>query len=238
MSKSITIARRELIGYFCSPIAYVALAVFLLISGYMFQDDFRSGQPVGMRSIFEQMVWLLVFTIPVLSMGLIAQEWATGTIESMMTAPIGEAEVVMGKFIGALTFFLVLLAPTLLYLGLLCLYGRPDFGPIFSGYLGIVLVGALFISVGLFCSSLTKSQVVAAVASAALLFLITILPAFAADRASLSSFWTAVVEQGVMAHYRDFSRGVIDTGGVIFFLACTGVFLFFTVKVLESRRWQ
>src|ERR1700683_2544999 len=114
MSKSITIARRELIGYFCSPIAYVALAVFLLISGYMFPDDFRSGEPVGMRSIFEQMVWLLVFIVPVLSMGLIAQEWATGTIESMMTAPIGEAEVVMGKFIGALTFFLVLLAPPLL----------------------------------------------------------------------------------------------------------------------------
>jgi len=235
MSKSITIARRELTGYFCSPIAYVALAVFLLISGYMFQDDFRSGQPVGMRSIFEQMVWLLVFIIPVLSMGLIAQEWATGTIESMMTAPIGEAEVVMGKFLGALIFFLVLLAPTLLYLGLLCLYGRPDFGPILSGYIGIVLVGALFIAVGLFCSSLTKSQVVAAVASAALLFLITILPAF---KATLSVFWTAVVEQGVMAHYRDFSRGVIDTGGIIFFLACTGVFLFFTVKVLESRRWQ
>jgi ABC-2 type transport system permease protein len=238
MSRSITIARRELGGYFHSPIAYVALAVFLLISGYMFQDDFRPGEPVGMRAIFEQMVWLLVFIVPVLSMGLIAQEWATGTIETMMTAPLGEAEVVIGKFLGALGFFLVLLAPTLLYLGLLCIYGKPDFGPILSGYLGIVLVGALFIAVGLFCSSLTRSQVVAAVVSAALLFLMTIVPAFAAEHATLSDRGRLLAEQGVMAHYRDFSRGVIDTGGVIFFLACTGVFLFLTTKVLESRRWQ
>src|ERR1700733_1295769 len=119
MSRALTIARRELISYFCSPTAYVALAVFLLISGYMFLDDFSPGNPVGMRTIFEQMVWLLVFIVPVLSMGLIAQEWATGTIETMMTAPLGEAEVVMGKFLGALAFFLVLLAPTLLYLALL-----------------------------------------------------------------------------------------------------------------------
>lgn len=236
--RAITIARRELAGYFRSPIAYVALAVFLLISGYMFQDDFRPGEPVGMRAIFEQMVWLLVFIVPILSMGLIAQEWATGTIETMMTAPLGETEVVMGKFLGGLFFFLVLLAPTLLYLALLFVYGHPDLGPIVSGYLGIVLVGGLFISIGLFCSSLTRSQVVAAVASAALLFIITIVPAFAADNASLGTFSSKLVEQGVLAHYRDFSRGVIDTGGVIFFVACTGVFLFFTIKVLESRRWQ
>src|SRR5271170_6087243 len=99
MTRSLTIARRELFSYFCSPIAYVALAVFLLISGYMFLDDFLPGEPVGMRSIFEEMVWLLVFIVPMLSMGLIAQEWATGTIETMMTAPLTEAEVVIGKFL-------------------------------------------------------------------------------------------------------------------------------------------
>src|ERR1700722_3211901 len=111
------------------------------------------------------MVWLLVFIVPVLSLGLIAQEWATGTIETMMTAPLGEAEVVVGKFLGALSFLIVLLLPTLFYLALLFLYGSPDLGPILSGYLGIVLVGALFIAVGLFCSSITRSQVVAAVAA-------------------------------------------------------------------------
>src|SRR5688572_7811934 len=176
MSRATVIARRELSSYFYSPIAYVAMFLFLVVAGYVFRQDFQPGQPAGMRSIFEWMVWLLVAVLPVLCMGLLAQEWAAGTIETMMTAPVEEHEVVLGKFLGSFLFFLVLLAPTLLYLVMLMLYGRPDFGPIFSGYLGLVLVGGLFISIGLFCSSLTKSQVVAAVAAAAVLFLVTVVP--------------------------------------------------------------
>ena len=129
-----------------------------------------------MRTLFDWMVWFLVFIVPVLCMGLIAQEWASGTIETLMTAPVGETDVVVGKFLGALGFLLVLLAPTLLYVVLLSIYGPPDYGPIFSGYLGIVLVGALFLAVGLFCSSLTRSQVVAAVLAAAILAAVTIVP--------------------------------------------------------------
>jgi ABC-2 type transport system permease protein len=121
---------------------------------------------------------------------------------------------------------------------MLLLYGRPDFGPIFSGYLGIILVGALFISIGLFCSSITRSQVVAAVCAAAILFVVTIIPWWAGSSAVLPTFWRRVVEQGVFTRYADFSRGVIDTGNVIFFILATALFLFFTVKVLESRRWK
>ena len=100
MDRTITIARRELSSYFYSPIAYVAMTLFLLACGFLFWDDFRPGQPVGMRTIFEWMVWLLVLVVPILSMGLLAQEWATGTIETMMTAPVGEADMVLGKFFG------------------------------------------------------------------------------------------------------------------------------------------
>src|SRR5947208_13383300 len=156
--RSIVIAKRELSSYFYSPIAYVAMALFLLACGGLFWDDFRPGQPVAMRTIFDWMVWLLVLVVPMLCMGLLAQEWATGTVETMMTAPVGEADVVLGKFFGSFFFFLFLLAPTLLYVLLLRIYGRPDYGPIFSGYVGILLVGALFISIGLFCSSLTRTQ--------------------------------------------------------------------------------
>src|SRR5438477_3488105 len=155
MNRAITIARREFLSYLFSPIAYVAMTLFLLASGFLFRKDFEPGQPAAMRTIFEWMVWLLVIVVPLLCMGLIAQEWATGTIEPLMTAPVDETDVVIGKFLGALAFFCVLLAPTLLYVVLLRLYSRMDFGPIFSGYLGILLVVSLFVSIGLFCSSLT-----------------------------------------------------------------------------------
>ena len=238
MSRATVIARRELASYFYSPIAYVAMFLFLIVAGFVFREDFQPGQPVAMRHIFESMVWLLVAILPVLCMGLLAQEWATGTIETMMTAPVEEGEVVLGKFLGSFGFFLVLLAPTLLYLVMLALFGDPDYGPIFSGYLGLVLVGALFISIGLFCSSLTRSQVVAAVAAAAILFLVTVVPWFAAGQATLTGLGRRLADQGVMARYSDFAKGVIDTGNLVYFLAATAVFLFLTVKVLESRRWR
>ncbi len=238
MTRATTIARRELNSYFYSPIAYVAMTLFLFAAGFSFWDDFTPGQPAVMRSIFEHMVWLLVFVIPVLCMGLISQEWATGTIETLMTAPLDETEVVMGKFLGSFSFFVILLAPTLIYVIMLRFYADPDYGPIFCGYLGLLLVGALYISISLFCSSLTRSQVVAAVASAAILLVTSIVPWYASNRATLTGFWRSAADQGVLNHYADFSKGIIGTGNLVYFLASTAVFLFLTVKVLESRRWK
>jgi ABC-2 type transport system permease protein len=238
MSRATVIARRELSSYFYSPIAYVAMFLFLVVAGYLFRRDFLPGQPAGMRSIFEWMVWLLVGILPVLCMGLLAQEWATGTIETMMTAPVEEHEVVLGKFLGSFFFFLILLSPTLLYLAMLAMHGRPDYGPIFSGYLGLILVGALFISIGLFCSSMTKMPLVAVITAWAILLVISLVPWIASGQATLSGFWRSIADQGVMARYADFSKGVIDTGNLIYFVAATSVFLFLTVKVLESRRWK
>ncbi len=238
MTRALVIARREMSSYFYSPIAYVAMTLFLIATGFSFWDDFRPGQPVAMRSIFEWMVYFMVFIVPVLCMGLLSQEWATGTIEPLMTAPLSEIDVVLGKFAGSFGFFVVLLCPTVFYVGLLRIYGHPDYPPIAAGYLGIVLVGALFIAVGLFCSSLTRSQVVAAVTSAAILFLMTIIPWWAASKATLPGLWRTLADQGVMNKYTDFSKGVIDSGNLVFFVALTAVFLFLTVKILESRRWK
>lgn len=238
MSRATVIARREFGSYFHSPIAYVAMTLFLVASGVSFLNDFEPGQPAALRSIFDWMIWFLVLIVPILSMGLLSQEWATGTIETLMTAPVGETDVVLGKFFGSLGLLVVMLVPTLLYVVMLRIYGRPDAGPIFSGYLGIVLVGALFISVGLFCSSLTRSQIVAAVASAAILVLITIIPWFVGSKAALPKFWRTVIDQAVFKRYTDFSKGVLDLGNIVFFVLTTAVFLFVTVKVLESRRWK
>jgi ABC-2 type transport system permease protein len=238
MNRATAIARREFLSYFRSPIAYVALTLFLLISGLMFRGDFVPGQPAAMRTILNWMVWLLVFIIPVLSMGLLSQEWATGTIESLMTAPVNEPEVVLGKFFGNLMLLLVMLVPTLLYVVLLTIYARPDYGPIFSGYLGMLLVGGLFISIGLFCSSLTRSQVIAAISAVTILFLITIVPYWAGLEPGLRPALRTIVDQTVYRRYSDFSKGVIDLGNIVFFIATTSVFLFMTIKVLESRRWK
>jgi ABC-2 type transport system permease protein len=239
MKRAPAIARRELASYFHSPIAYVAMALFLFAGAVSFLVyDFQPGQPDEMRHTFESFIWLLVFVVPVLSMGLLAQEWATGTIETLMTAPVDETDVVLGKFFGSLGFFAVLVGPTLLYVVLLRLYGQIDIGPIISGYLGIALAASLFISIGLFCSSLTRSQLVAAFASAAILFAVTIIPWLISYFATLAPGWRAVVEQCVYRRYEDFSKGIIDTGNVVFFVATTAVFLFLTVKTLESRRWQ
>ncbi len=238
MSRAITIARREFFSYLFSPIAYVAMFMFLLAAGFLFRMDFQPGQPAVMRTIFEWMVWLLVIIIPLLCMGLIAQEWATGTIETLMTAPVEESDVVIGKFLGSFLLFVLLLVPTLVYVVMLRIYARPDFGPIFSGYLGILLVGALFIAIGLFCSSLTRSQIVAAVLTTAILFVITILPWWVGGEASLPEFGRTLADQMVFRRYTDFAKGVIDIGNFVFFLATTAVFLFLTVKVMESRRWR
>ena len=238
MSRAVTIARREFLSYLFSPIAYVAITLFLLAAGFLFRKDFEPGQPAAMRTIFEWMVWLLVVIIPLLCMGLIAQEWATGTIETLMTAPVEETDVVIGKFLGSLGLFVLMLVPTLLYVVMLAIFSNPDYGPIFSGYLGILLVGALFIAIGLFCSSLTRSQIVAAVTTSAILFIITILPWWVGGEATLAGFWRNVADQSVFRRYTDFSKGVIDIGNLVFFVATTAVFLFLTVKVLESRRWK
>jgi ABC-2 type transport system permease protein len=240
MTRAPTIARREIGSFFYSPIAYVALTLFLIVSGFFFQRDFEPGQPAGLRTVFGYMVWEMVFIVPILCMGLMAQEWATGTVETLFTAPVDESDVVIGKFLGGLGFFAILLAPTLVYVALLRMYSQLDFGPIFAGYLGLLLVGAMFVSIGLFCSSLTRSQVVAAVAAVAVLFAVTVAPYVALQSAgsTMNEWVRKLAEQNVLERYLDFSKGVVDTGHVVFFLAITAVFLFLTVKVLESRRWK
>ncbi len=240
MIRAMVLARRELLSYFVSPIAYVAMFLFLIASGLAFALDFSPGQPAIMRHLFEWMLWFLTVVVPVLCMGAISQEWASGTIETLMTAPVTDTDVVIGKFVGAAGFLTVLLSPTIIYVIVMACFAQPklDIGPVFSGYLGMALAGGLFVSVSLFCSSLTRSQVVAAVSAFAILAAITILPWLVGAWAMLPSFWRGVVNQCVYARYADFSKGVIDTGHIAFFLLSTGVFLFLTVKVLESRRWK
>ncbi len=239
MSNIATMARRELGAYFLSPIAYAVMAIFLFASGLAFGlGTFSPGGEASLRSLFEfWMILILVFVLPMLTMRLVSDELRSGTIETLMTAPITEREVVVGKFLGALVFYVILLGTLLLYPILLWTYGPVDGKLLLCHFAGLLLLGALYISAGLFFSSCTPHQVIAVLLSFALLALMT----FASHALSqLVEGWLRVVLQqiSIRTHFHDFVRGMLDLNHVVFFLTTTGLFLFLTVKRLEMRRWQ
>ena len=237
MGNSLVIARRELGSVFARPLAYVFAAVFLALGGWLFTRHFVPGEEASLHLLFMDLVTALVVVIPILTMPLISEELSRGTIETMMTAPVTETQMVLGKFLGVFIFYLFLLAMTLLYMVLVAIYGQPEPGQALMGYAGMVLVGAMFISVGLFFSSLTRDQLLAALLSAAVLVALTLGAEELIRRAG--GVWRTLIGQvSVSGQFKSFSRGILDTRALAFFLSTTVFFLFTTVKVLESRRWR
>ena len=234
-----TMARRELGAYFLSPIAYAVATVYLFSTGLAFGlGTFRNGAEASLRTLFEFWILLiLVFVLPMLTMRLLSEEFRNGTIETLITAPISEVEVILGKFFGAFVFYLFLLATLLLYPIVLSIYGPVDGQLLVCNYIGLLLTGALFISVGLFFSACTRHQIVAVIFSFALLALMT----FASHGlAQVVEGWPRAVLQhlSVRTHFFDFVRGMVDMNHVVFFITMTALFLFLTVKRLEMWRWQ
>jgi ABC-2 type transport system permease protein len=238
MGKILILTRREVATYFVSPVAYVAMALFLGLSGVFFAvSDFRPGAPAAMRSIFEVMTIVLILIVPLITMRSLSEERRLGTLESLLTAPVTDTQVVVAKFLGCWFFYLAMLAPTALYVVALAIFGRPDYGPIASGYIGMALMGGMFVSIGLLASSLTSSQVISAIVSVIALFALTLVFLWVAA-AVPQPYRRILVEASVRSHYNDFSQGVVDVVHIIYFIAVTVYALFFTVKVLESRRWR
>ncbi|MFO8013600.1 MAG: ABC transporter permease [Phycisphaerae bacterium] len=238
MEKVLLLTRREIASYFVSPIAYVAMALFLVVAGFFFAlSDFRPGAPAAMRSIFDVMMIILVFVLPIITMRALSEEQRSGTLETLLTAPVTDVQVVAAKFLGSWVFFLAVLAPTLLYVVLLAAFGEPDVGPIVSGYIGLALLGAVYVAVGLFASSLTQNQVIAAVTGFVILLVLAMVAPWLASLAPPP--WRHIVQKAaIRTHYIDFTQGVVDVVHVIYFVVLTVYALFLTVKVLESRRWR
>jgi ABC-2 type transport system permease protein len=235
----LAIMQRELMSSFYSPIAYVVGFLFLLVTGYIFvTDTLQPGSEASMRVLFEWMAYVLVFAIPILTMRSVADEFATGAIESLMTAPVTDSSVILGKFFGTLFFFIALLATTLPHFVLMMIYADPVFSVLVVGYLGMVLIGGLFIAVGIFASACTKHQLLAAIMSITILCVLT----FGADRLAerAPKMWMRSVGAyvNILGHFSDFSKGIIDSGSLVFFLTGIAFFLFLAIKVLESRRWR
>ncbi len=238
MKKALVLARRELAGCFFSPLAYVVGALFLLTSGlWFFYRIFIPGNEASLRPLFEAMAYIMVFAAPLLTMRLLSDEYRSGTIETLMTSPVSDTAVVLGKFLGVMAFYLILLAATGAYLALMAVYGQPDAGVAAMGYLGMVLLGSTFIAVGLFASALTAHQLIAAIVGTAILAAGAIMmPWVVAQGAEPWNYLAARLN--AMTYFSDFSRGVLDSRGVVYFLSVTALFLFFSIKALESRRWR
>jgi ABC-2 type transport system permease protein len=232
------LTQRELATSFLSPVAYIVAAVFLVATGHLFmKNTLVEGGEASVRSLLDSMAWLLVFAMPLLTMRVLADEFATGTIETLMTAPVTDVEVVFGKFLGVYVFYLGLLATTLVHVGLLFAYGATDVGVVLLGYLGMVLLGALYVAVGVFASALTRHQLVAAIIGMGVLSVFTlVVDAFAGWRGG--DWRTVLAYVNILHHFKDFSKGILDTKSLVFFISGTVFFLFLAVKVLESRRWR
>jgi ABC-2 type transport system permease protein len=235
--------RRELRAYFFSPLAYVVLCLFLSASGLIFVglmgllNDPRSpsGPPL---TYFFRTTWLvLLLVVPVLTMRLISEELRSGSIEVLMTAPVTEGQVITGKFLAALTFYAFLWIPTGIYALSINLYEKVDWGPVSAGYLGILLIGALFVSIGLFASSLTRSQLLAAMITVALLLPLFLISIFQ-DLVTSDLLKKLLEYVNVGNHIDEFADGIVDSRRLIFYLSGTLFFLFLASRALEDKKWR
>ncbi len=237
--------RREMGSYFLSPMAYIVLFVFLLVNGALFCvfSYTSAGHPqqitVIIEDLFQFSIWLLPLLTPVLTMRLFAEEKRTGSLELLMTAPVREVEVVLGKYFAAQGFYAVVWLSLAPLLGILAVLGDPDWGPVIAVYFGLFSLGFLLNSIGVLASAGTRNQLVAAVValSGNLFFLLLTM---------LGTFFQGDVEVRRLVQYvsfrwhflLDYLRGVVDLRYLAFYLSFAALFLFFSVRVLEARKWR
>lgn len=237
MRNTLAIARRQFASYFNGPVAYIVVCVVLLVFGFMFWRTFFLYQVASVRQMVVWMPVMLIIAAPALTMGLLAEEKRTGTIELLLTMPVRDSEVIIGKFLGVLGLYAVLLLLTIPYPISVSSLGDLDSGPVMTAYFGLVLTGAAMLAVGLMFSSFTNNQIVAFFAGAfvcfALWLLDKILPFLPSGVVGDVAEYLAID-----AHLQDMARGVIDTRDVAYFVSITGFALLLGFRGLESRRWR
>jgi ABC-2 type transport system permease protein len=236
MTNTLAIAERELKSFFASTVAWIIAAAFMAMSGFLFSVILLNSNEASLRFLISNLSVILLFVAPFLTMRLLAEENRLGTVELLLTNPVRDVEVVVGKFLGVMGFVLVMLLLTLYFPALLFVFGSPDPGPMISGYLGVLLQAGAFTSIGLAISSTTENQIVAAFLAFAINLILWL-------SESISQFVGAPLDKvmkflSITSHFQDFSRGVIDSSHVIFFLSVVAAALFLTYLSLQSRRWR
>ncbi len=255
MRNIFTICGKELRSYFTSPIAYLLMALFGLIFGYFFYSATAYFVVAGLRaqmsgggaqpmSINDYVIGPLMgnasvvglFLIPLISMRLFSEEKRSGTIELLMTSPVNDWEIIIGKWLGAMSMYLCMLALSAINVALLFAWGKPDWRPILTGYLGLILQGGTVLAIGTFISSLTKNQIIAGAATFSICLLLWVL-------SWVSSYndapWAAAVAYcSILTHFEPLSKGIIDTKDLVFYGSAIFLGLFLTSRSLDSLRWR
>ena len=253
MRNVLTIAGKELRSYFASPIAYTVIGFYALLFGYFFyallryfdRQSMQMGMGMGGTMNVNQMLIgpllmnasvIVLFVLPMITMRTYAEEKRSGTIELLLTSPLTDVQIILGKFLGAMALYTALLAVTLIHISLLFIYGNPEWKPILTGYLGLLLMGGCFISVGLLISSLTKNQIVAGMITFAvflMLWVINWLGSFVGP--TLQSVFAHL---SITDHFDDFAKGIIDTNHLVYNASFFAFGLFLTGKSVDSERWR
>ncbi len=254
MSNVLAIAQKELKSYFASPIAYIVIGFFALLFGYFFVAllaffERQSMQMMGMggpqsMDINQQLIRpllmnasvVVLFVLPMITMRTYAEEKRSGTIELLLTSPLTDFQIIMGKFLGAMALYTAMLAVTLIHVAVLFAFGNPEWRPVATGYLGLLLMGGCFISVGLLISSLTRNQIVAGMATFAvflLLWVINWIGTFTGPTTQEVLNYLSITD-----HFDDFTRGVLDTRHLVYYVSFIAFGLFLTARSVDSERWR
>src|SRR6059058_1841158 len=256
MSNIIAIAQKELKSYFSSPIAYIVIGLWALLYGYFFaailhffvqqsmqMNQFGMQGPQSMnvnqqmiRPLLQNVTILVLFLMPMVTMRTYSEEKRSGTIELLLTSPITDFQIIMGKFLGAMALYGVMLLVSLIHIGILFRFGNPEWKPIVTFYLGLLLLGGCFVSLGLFISSLTKNQIVAGMVTFAvflLLWIITWIGSFSGPTVDKVTQYLSILD-----HLDDFGKGVLDTTHIIYYVSFITFGLFLTAKSVDSERWR
>jgi ABC-2 type transport system permease protein len=250
MSNVLAIARKELRAYFSSPIAYVVIGFFALMFGFFFyslllyfdrQSLQASGQAVNvneqfLRPVFLNATVIFLFVLPLVTMRTYSEEKRSGTIELLLTAPLTDLQIILGKFLGAMGLYASMLAVTLVHVGLLFVFGNPEWRPVVTTYLGLLLMGGCFVSLGLLISSLTKNQIVAGMITFGVFLMLWVIN-------WIASFMGPTTQQvlnylSITDHLDDFTKGIIDTKHLVYYVSFITFGLFLTARSVDTERWR
>ena len=233
MTNTLHIFKKEFKGYFISPIAYIVIAIFLIVTGWFFFATFFLFGQTEMRNFFSLLPMIFAFVVPAITMRLFSEEFNTGSYELLLTMPVSSLNIVIGKFLAATAFVALMLFPTLIYSLFISSLGDLDWGPVIGGYLGALFLGASFSAIGLFASSITKNQIIAFITGMTFCFLLTLIDKmlfFLPD-----SLLNVFQYLGADFHFQNISKGIIDSRDLLYFVSICFVMLYSTNLVIEEK---
>jgi ABC-2 type transport system permease protein len=238
MNRTIILAKKEISSYFNSPLGYLVAGVFLIASGYLFMQNFFVDGQATMRGFFALMPAVLIFILPAVTMSSWAEEKRSGTAEVLLTLPVENIQAVMGKFLAAFIFLAVLLVFTLFIPLMLGNLGQPDWGLVFAGYLGTLFLGAAYIAIGLWVSSVTRNQITAFLMALVVIFAFYICGSSYVAGMLPASLVAIGKEIGLAAHFNSILRGVLSLKDFVYYLSVVAFFLFLNAQAVRERNWK